>query len=95
MDSPRLFATYLAGTPLVSSFLADSILLSVIFGLRPVATRLRGMTCAAGFSAERPIECPFPTAGGGPLLAGLRLSYVRPAAWVIVHRELPTAASLV
>ena len=27
-------------------------------------------------------------------MAGLRLSYVRPAAWVIVHRELPTAASL-
>ena len=29
-----------------------------------------------------------------PVMAGLRLSYVRPAAWVIVHRELPTAASL-
>src|SRR6218665_1399328 len=35
MDTPRLLATSLGGTPLASSFLADSILLSVIFGFRP------------------------------------------------------------
>src|SRR6218665_2424695 len=35
MDTPRFLATSLGGTPLASSFLADSILLSVIFGLRP------------------------------------------------------------
>ena len=31
----KVLATSLGGTPLASSFLADSILLSVIFGLRP------------------------------------------------------------
>jgi hypothetical protein len=35
MDTPRVLATSFGGTPLASSFLADSILLSVILGLRP------------------------------------------------------------
>lgn len=35
MDTPRFLATSLGGTPLARSFLADSILLSVILGLRP------------------------------------------------------------
>src|SRR6218665_3167017 len=35
MDTPRFLATSLGGTPLASSFLADSILLSVIFGFSP------------------------------------------------------------
>ena len=34
-DTPRLWATSRGGTPLASSFLADSILLSVICRLRP------------------------------------------------------------
>ena len=35
MDTPRFLATSLGGTPLASSFLAGSILLSVIVRLRP------------------------------------------------------------
>ena len=34
-DTPRFLATSLGGTPLASSFSANSILLSVILGLRP------------------------------------------------------------